>query len=143
MEKEVLNLILVEIREMKGDMSEVKSRLSGLEQGMTEVKGRLTNVEKDMSEVKGRLTNVEKDMSEVKERLTNVESDVAEMKSDITEVKEKVKKVEELSEFNQETCQSIKNVVTSQYMEFKKYINSNNIQHNLYNAKLLQYKKEK
>ena len=101
MEKEVLNLILVEIREMKGDMSEVK------------------------------------------ERLTNVESDVAEMKSDITEVKEKVKKVEELSEFNQETCQSIKNVVTSQYMEFKKYIKSNNIQHNLYNAKLLQYKKEK
>ena len=122
MEKEVLNLILVEIREMKGDMSEVKSRLSGLEQGMTELKGRLTNVEKDMSAVKGRLTNVE---------------------SDITEVKERLKKVEELSEFNQETCQSIKNVVTSHYMEFKKYIKTNNVQHNLYNAKLLQYKKEK
>ena len=136
MEKEVLNLILVEIREMKGDMSEVKSRLSGLEQGMTEVKGRLTNVEKDMSEVKERLTNVEKDMSAVKGRLTNVESD-------ITEVKERLKKVEELSEFNQETCQSIKNVVTSHYMEFKKHVKANSTQHNLYNAKLLQYKKEK
>ena len=101
MEKEVLNLILVEIREMKGDMSEMK---------------------KDVSEVKTRLTNVESDVSEVKERL---------------------KKVEELSEFNQETCQSIKNVVTSHYMEFKKYIKTNDTQHNLYNAKLLQYKKEK
>lgn len=129
MEKEVLNLILVEIREMKGDMSEVKTRLSGLEQGMTEVKGRLTKVENDMAEMKS-------DMTEVKERLTNVENDVS-------EVKKRLKKVEELSEFNQETCQSIKNVVTSQYMEFKKYIKSNNTQHNLYNAKLLQYKKEK
>ena len=108
MEKEVLNLILVEIREMKGDMSEVKGRLTNLEDGMTEVKTRLTNVENDVSEVKERL-----------------------------------KKVEELSEFNQETCQSIKNVVTSHYMEFKKYIKSNNTQHNLYNAKLLQYNKRK
>ena len=122
MEKEVLNLILVEIREMKGDMSEVKTRLTNLEEGMTEVKTRLTSVEKDMTEVKTRLTNVESDVSEVKERL---------------------KKVEELSEFNQETCQSIKNVVTSHYMEFKKYIKTNDTQHNLYNAKLLQYKKEK
>ena len=93
MENELLNLILVEIREMKGDMSEVKERL--------------TNVESDMSEVKGRLTNVE-----------------------------------ELAEFNKENSESIKNVVTSHYMEFKKYIKSNNTQHNLYNAKLLQYNKE-
>ena len=40
MEKEVLNLILVEIREMKGDMSDVKTRLTNLEDGMTEVKTR-------------------------------------------------------------------------------------------------------
>lgn len=100
MEKEVLNLILDEIREMKGDMSEIKNRL--------------TNLEIDMSEVK-------KDTKEVKKRLD---------------------KVEELAEFNQETCQSIKNVVTSHYMEFKKYVKSNNTQHNLYNAKLLQYNKE-
>ena len=115
MEKEVLNLILVEIREMKGDMSEIK---------------------KDVSEVKTRLTKVENDVSEVKTRLTNVENDVS-------EVKESLKKVEELTEFNQETCQGIKNVVTSHYMEFKKYVKSNNTQHNLYNAKLLQYQKEK
>jgi len=107
MEKELLNLILFEIREMKGDMSEVK--------------GRLTNLEKDMSEVKGRLTNLEKDMSEVKERLTNVE---------------------DLAKFNKETSESIRNVVTSHYMEFKKYIKHNDTQHNLYNVKLLKYKKE-
>lgn len=122
MEKEVLNLILVEIREMKSDMSEVKTKLTNLE---------------------GRMSNLEMDMSEVKTRLNNVENDMSEMKKDMTEVKTRLKKVEELSEFNQETCQSIKNVVTSHYMEFKKYIKTNNVQHNLYNAKLLQYKKEK
>ena len=122
MEKEVLNLILVEIREMKSDMWEVKTKLTNLE---------------------GRMSNLEMDMSEVKTRLNNVENDMSEMKKDMTEVKTRLKKVEELSEFNQETCQSIKNVVTSHYMEFKKYIKTNNVQHNLYNAKLLQYKKEK
>ena len=100
MEKELLNLILFEIREIKGDMSEVK--------------GRLTNVE-------SRMSNLETDMSEVKERLTNVE---------------------DLAKFNKETSESIRNVVTSHYMEFKKYIKHNDTQHNLYNSKLLQYKKE-
>ena len=100
MEKEVLNLILVEIREMKGDMKEVKQRL--------------TNVE-------DRLTNVEKDLAIVKEDLANVK---------------------ELAEFNKETSQSIMNVVTSHYMEFKKYVRQNNTQHKVYDAKLLQFNKE-
>ena len=100
MEKEVLNLILVEVREMKGDMSEVKTRL--------------TNIE-------GRLANVENDVSEIKVRLTNVE---------------------ETSRFNKETVQSIMNVVTSHYMEFKKHIRANGVQHNLYNAKILKYNKD-
>lgn len=100
MEKEVLNLILVEIREMKGDMKEVKQRL--------------TNVE-------DRLTNVEKDLAIVKEDLANVK---------------------ELAEFNKETSQSIMNVVTSHYMEFKKYVKQNNVQHKVYDAKLLQFNKE-
>ena len=75
----------------------------------------------DMSEVKVRLTNVETDMSEVKIRLNNVE---------------------DIAKFNKETSESIRNVVTSHYMEFKKYVKANNTQHNLYNAKLLEYKKE-
>lgn len=100
MEKEVLNLILVEIREMKGDMKEVKHRL-------TNVEGRLTNLENDMSS----------------------------MKKDILYVKE-------LAEFNKETSESIRNVVTSHYMEFKKYIKSNETKHKLYDAKLLQFNKE-
>ena len=100
MEKEVLNLILVEIREMKGDMKEVKQRL--------------TNVEH-------RLTNVEKDLAIVKEDLANVK---------------------ELAEFNKETSQSIMNVVTGHYMEFKKYVKQNNVQHKVYDAKLLQFNKE-
>ena len=120
MEKEVLNLILVEVQEMKGDMSEVKTRL--------------TNIE-------GRLTNGENVVSEIKERLTNVETDMSEAKKDVIEVKERLKNVEELAEFNQETCQSIKNVVTSHYMEFKKYVKTNDVQHNLYNAKILKYNK--
>ena len=142
MEKELLNLILFEIREVKGDMSEVKGRLTNLETDMSEVKTRLTNVEcrltnveKDMLEVKIRLTNVEKDMLEVKTRLTNVETDMS-------EVKGRLSNVEDLAKFNKETSESIRNVVTSHYMEFKKYIKSNNVQHNLYNAKLLEYKKE-
>ena len=128
MEKELLNLILFEIREVKGDMSEVKGRLTNLETDMSEVKTRLTNVE-------CRLTNVEKDMLEVKTRLTNVETDMS-------EVKGRLSNVEDLAKFNKETSESIRNVVTSHYMEFKKYIKSNNVQHNLYNAKLLEYKKE-
>lgn len=107
MEKEVLNLILVEIREMKGDMKEVKQRL-------TNVEHRLTNVEKDLAIVKEDLSNVKEDLSRVKE----------------------------LAEFNKETSQSIMNVVTSHYMEFKKYIKQNNTQHKVYDAKLLQFNKE-
>ena len=107
MEKEVLNLILVEVREMKGDMTEVKNRLGNLETDMTEVKSRLTNVE-------NKITNLE-------DKITNLE---------------------EMTEFNTENIESIKNVVTSHYMEFKKFVKSNNTQHNVYNAKLLQYNKE-
>ena len=102
MEKEVLNLILVEIREMKGDMKEVKQRL-------TNVEHRLTNVEKDLAIVKEDLSNVKEDLSRVKE----------------------------LAEFNKETSQSIMNVVTGHYMEFKKYVKQNNVQHKVYDAKLL------
>ena len=86
MEKELLNLILFEIREIKGDMSEVKVRLTNLE-----------------------------------DRMSNVE---------------------DLAKTNKETSASIINVVTSHYMEFKKYIKHNDIQHNLYDAKILEYKKE-
>ena len=107
MEKEVLNLILLEVREMKGDMSEVKNRLG--------------NLENDMSEVKGRLTNLENKITNLEDKITNLE---------------------EMTEFNTENIESIKNVVTSHYMEFKKFVKSNNTQHNVYNAKLLQYNKE-
>lgn len=93
MEKEVLNLILVEVREMKGDMAEVKNRL----------------------------TNVENKITNLEDKITNLE---------------------EMTEFNTENIESIKNVVTSHYMEFKKFVKSNNTQHNVYNAKLLQYNKE-
>ena len=100
MEKEVLNLILVEIREMKGEMKEVKDRLTGVE---------------------NRLTNVEKDLANVKEELVYLK---------------------DLGEFNKETSESIRNVVTSHYMEFKKYIKLNNTQHKVHDAKLLQFNKE-
>ena len=114
MEKEVLNLILVEIREMKGDMKEVKQRL----------------------------TNVEDRLTKVEDRLTNVEKDIAIIKEDLANVKEDLGRVKELAEFNKETSQSIMNVVTSHYMEFKKYVKQNHIQHKVYDAKLLQFNKE-
>lgn len=100
MENEVLNLILVEIREMKEDMKEVKARL------------------------------------------TNVEEDLAYVKKDLAHVKEDVGYVKELAKFNKETSQSIMNVVTSHYMEFKKYVRLNNVQHKVYDSKLLQFNKE-
>ena len=53
-----------------------------------------------------------------------------------------LQETKELSEFNKETSDSIKNVVTSHYMEFKKFVKSNATQHNLYNAKLLKYNKK-
>lgn len=128
MEQEILKLILVEMREMKGDVSDLKK-------DMAEVKNRLTNLEYDMTGVKDRLINLESDMSEVK-------SDIVELKSDMVEVKSTLQETKELSEFNKETSDSIKNVVTSHYMEFKKFVKSNATQHNLYNAKLLKYNKE-
>ena len=100
MEKELLNLILFEIREMKGDISEIKNRLTNLEDRMTNLEDRMANLE---------------------DRMTNVE---------------------DLAKFNKDTSESIRNVVTSHYMEFKKYIKHNDTQHNLYNAKILEYKKE-
>jgi hypothetical protein len=89
----------------------------------------------DMKEVKQRLTNVE-------DRLTNVEKDLAIVKQELAIVKEDLANVKELAEFNKETSQSIMNVVTSHYMEFKKYVKQNNVQHKVYDAKLLQFNKE-
>lgn len=128
MEEEILKLILAEMREMKGDISDLKK-------DMTEVKDRLTNLESDMSEVKSDIVELKTDMSEVK-------SDIVELKSDMVEVKSTLQETKELAEFNKETSDSIKNVVTSHYMEFKKFVKSNATQHNLYNAKLLKYNKE-
>ena len=114
MEQEMLKLILVEMRELKGDMSGLKGDMSRLKSDMSEMKVTLKNVE-------GRLTKVEKDISEVKSTL---------------------KETYELAEFNKETSESIRNVVTNHYMEFKKFVKANNTHHNLYNAKLLQYNKK-
>lgn len=122
MEKELLNLILFEIREVKGDVSELKS-------DMKEVKTRLTNVENRMTNIEDRMTNMEDRMTNIEDRMANFEG--------------RMTNVEDLGQFNKETAESIKNVVTSHYMEFKKYIKSNNTQHNVYNAKLLEYRKEK
>ena len=135
MEEEILKLILVEMREMKGDVSELKT-------DMKEVKGRIANLETDMTEVKDRVTNLESDMSEVKSDIVELKTDMSEVKSDMVEVKTTLQETKELSEFNKETSDSIKNVVTSHYMEFKKFVKSNATQHNLYNAKLLKYNKK-
>ena len=77
-----------------------------------------------------------------KELLNLILFEIREIKGDVSEVKGKLKNVEDLAGFNKETSEGIRNVVTSHYMEFKKYIKHNDTQHNLYNAKLLQYKKE-
>lgn len=121
MEQEILKLILVEMREMKGDMSEVK--------------GKLTNLETDMSEVKS-------DMTEFKGRLTNLETDMTEVKKDVTDIKEKLKKVEELSEFNYDTIQTIMKVTEEHFKDFKQFIKKNDEDHQRYNSRILNYRIE-
>ena len=93
--------------------------------------------------LRGDMSILKKDIVEVKERLTNVEGRLTSVEEGLAENNKKLNSVQELAEFNKENIESIKNVVTSHYMEFKKYANTNATQHNLYNAKLLEYKKEK
>lgn len=114
MEEQVLKLILSELTEMKGSMSELKS---------------------DMKEVKGRLTGVENRLTKVEDRLTNVEIDM-------TEVKGKLNRIEELAEFNYDTCQTIMQVSDEHFREFKQFIKKNNEDHQRYNSKIIQYKVE-
>ena len=97
MEQELLKLILTNVQEMRGDISEIKERITNVEQNVKELTDRVTNVEKEMKATK------------------------------------------ELAEFNKENIESIKRVVTSHYQEFKKFVKSNATQHNVYNAKLMQY----
>ena len=115
MEQEMLKLILVEIREIKGDISELKDTVKSMDT-------RLTKVERDVAETK---------------------RDVAETKRELAETKKDVKSLKEISEFHTENINAIKNVVTSHYMEFKKFVKANATQHNLYDAKLLQFNKDK
>ena len=129
MEQELLKLILVEIREMK-------ESISGFNTDMSDVKSDMAEVKADMVEVKADMAEVKADMKEVKTRLTNVEQNVAENTKDI-------KALKELTEFHTESINAIKNVVTNHYMEFKKFVKANNIQHNLYDTKLLQFNKDK
>ena len=100
MEQELLKLILVEIREMKEDVSELKTTVNSMSERLTNVDNRLKNVEKDVKDLK------------------------------------------EMSEFHTENIEAIKNVVTNNYMEFKKFVKANTTQHNLYNTKLLKFDKE-
>lgn len=111
MEEELLKLILVEMRGMKSEFSEVKDRL-------TRVEDRLTNVE---------------------DRLTNVEGRLSTLETEMVAVKIELKEVRELAEFNKETNESIMNVVTKHYREFKMFVKENNIDHERYNSKIQTY----
>lgn len=122
MEQEMLKLILVEIREMKGDISELKDTVKSMDT---------------------RLTKVERDVAETKIDVAETKRDVAETKRELAETKKDVKSLKEISEFHTENINAIKNVVSSHYMEFKKFVKANATQHNLYDAKLLQFNKDK
>ena len=96
----------------------------------------------ELREMKEDFSTLKNDMAEIKERLTKVEERLTNLENRVINLENRVTNVEELGEFNKENIESIKNVVTNHYMEFKKFVKSNNTQHNLYNAKLLQYNKE-
>ena len=135
MEQELLKLILVEIREMKGDISELKNSVKSIDT-------RLTNVENDITEVKKDVSKMKTDMTKMQADMTEMQADMTEMKEDISENTKDIKCLKEMSEFHTENINAIKNVVTSHYMEFKKFVNLNNTQHNLYDARLLQFNKD-
>ena len=135
MEEQVLKLILSELTEMKGSMSELKS-------DMKEVKGRLTGVENRLINVENRLTNVENRLTKVENKLTNVEDRLTNVETDMTEVKGKLNRIEELAEFNYDTCQTIMQVSDEHFREFRQFIKKNNEDHQRYNSKIIQYKVE-
>jgi len=96
----------------------------------------MREMKEDMSEVKTTLKKVDVRLTNVEDRLTGVEDR-------LTGVEGRLSNVEELAEFNKENIIAIKNGVSSNYMEFKKFIKSNKIQHKLYDSNLLQFNKEK
>lgn len=128
MNDEAVNLILSKLDVMQGDINILKSDVSGLKHDVSGLKSDVSELKQDVSELKQNVSNLNEEVCVIKQRLDSIEV--------------KLKETNELAEFNRETSESIKNVVTSHYMEFKKFVKSNSTQHNLYNAKLLQYNKE-
>ena len=128
MEQEMLKLILAEIREMKENISELKTSVKNMD-------NRLTKVENDMTEMKS-------DMTEMKSDMTEMKSDMTEMKNIISTNAKDIKSLKEMSEFQLENIDAIKNVVTNNYMEFKKFVKANMTKPNLYNTNLLKFDKE-
>ena len=75
-----LDLILQEIKNVKDDVSELKS-------DMVEVKADIVSLKSDVAELKSDMVEVKADVAELKSDMVEVKADVAELKSDMVEVK--------------------------------------------------------
>jgi predicted nucleic acid-binding Zn-ribbon protein len=102
----------------------------------------IAGMKDDIAEMKVEIAGMKDDIAEMKVEIAGMKDDIAEMKAEIIGIKKELQEHKELIEFNQELSESIKNVVSNFYKEFRKFTKSNNIQHNLYNSKLLQYNKD-
>ena len=134
MEQEMLKLILVEVREMKGDISELKTTVKSIDKRLTNVEHNVAENTKDIKILKEIVAENTKDIKILKENVAE---------NAIKENSKNIKSLKELVEFQTENINAIKHVVTSHYMEFKKFVKANATQHNLYDAKLLQFNKDK
>ena len=71
-ENEKLDLILSETREMKTEMQEMKSDITGMKTEMREMKSDITGMKTEMREMKSDITDIKSDVTDVKHKVTKL-----------------------------------------------------------------------
>ena len=61
---------------LKKDMSEVKDRVTNIENRVTNIEDRVTNIENRVTNIEDRVTDMETQITNIKDRVTNIELNI-------------------------------------------------------------------
>ena len=78
----LLNILVTDVSELKGDVGVLKTKVSGLEQDMAEVKANVAILNQDMVEVKAKVSNLGQNMTQVQANVNHLLNVTAKMEVD-------------------------------------------------------------
>lgn len=93
-ENDKLDLILSEMRDMKGDIHCIRDDVGEVREDVSNLKSDMSEVKQDVANLKEDVSNLKSDMSEVKEDVADLRNNVGEVKEDVANLKRGQEKAE-------------------------------------------------